>query len=398
MNIFELIILDVILILFPMLCYIIYMFFTKTLEKERNKLVLDLALLSSIYLLFKYGVNSYNSIPLILFDIPLIIAYIKNRKIIAILMTLLLIMYYQITFSINIYIIVISYAIYLVLDLIKFKGLSFVNISLIIKSIIFYSIYTNLHNMYDVIIIIFVFYIITKCIINIFNNTESVVSLYNSLEKFERDKQSKESLFKITHEIKNPIAVVKGYLDMYDTNNIEHSIKYVPIIKEEINRVLMLLEDFLCITKIKVEKEEMDVSLLIDDIKNSFDLILKGRNIRFNCRNINELYINADYNRLKQVLVNIIKNSMESIDENGLIKLSVIKNKNKIKIIIEDNGIGMNEEEIEKIKQAFFTTKKSGTGLGIYLSNEIIESHNGTLKYISKKGKGTTATITIPIQ
>ena len=81
MNIFELIILDVVLILFPMLCYIIYMFSVKTLEKERNKLVLDLALLSSIYLLFKYGINSYNSIPLILFDIPLIMAYIKNRKI-----------------------------------------------------------------------------------------------------------------------------------------------------------------------------------------------------------------------------------------------------------------------------------------------------------------------------
>ena len=80
MNLFEIIILDIIFIVFPILCYVIYMFFAKTLQKEKNKLILDCALFTSIYLLFKYGINEYNSIPLILFDIPLIIAYIKKRN------------------------------------------------------------------------------------------------------------------------------------------------------------------------------------------------------------------------------------------------------------------------------------------------------------------------------
>lgn len=87
---------------------------------------------------------------------------------------------------------------------------------------------------------------------------------------------------------------------------------------------------------------------------------------------------------------------MESIEQNGTIKMIVNKNKNKIKITIEDDGRGMNNEELEKITKAFFTTKKNGTGLGVYLSNEIIKAHGGYIKYNSIKNKGTKVVITIP--
>jgi len=82
--------------------------------------------------------------------------------------------------------------------------------------------------------------------------------------------------------------------------------------------------------------------------------------------------------------------------KDGNIKISVNKNKNKIKITIEDDGRGMTKEELKKITKAFFTTKKNGTGLGVYLSNEIIKAHNGSIKYSSVKNKGTKVVITIP--
>ncbi|MBD9085462.1 ATP-binding protein [bacterium] len=110
-----------------------------------------------------------------------------------------------------------------------------------------------------------------------------------------------------------------------------------------------------------------------------------------------EIYIQADYNRLKQTIVNIIKNSRESIPESGVIKLSTNKNKNNVKIYIEDNGIGMTKEELSKIKEAFFSTKQTGTGLGVYMANEIITAHQGTLEYFSKKNLGTRVVITLPI-
>ena len=390
MNLFEIILLDISLIVFPIVCYIVYMFFVKTLDQEKNNLVLDIALISSVYLSIKYGISSYNEIPLILFDIPFIIALLMGRKQSSVAILILLLYHYYVQFNINVFYLVISFVPYL-LCLLKNKKIDYINISLILRSILFYINSFKLMN----ILIIIIFYIITKFIINLFENANSINSLYNSLQKFEDDKKSRESLFKITHEIKNPIAVVKGYLDMYDTNNPKHSVKYIPIIKEEINRVLMLLEDFLSITKIKIEKEEMDLGLLLDDIKKSFNLILKSKDIKLICKDLDEVYVYADYNRLKQVLVNLIKNSMESIDGEGSIKISVHKNKSKIKIIIEDNGIGMDESELEQIKNAFFSTKKNGTGLGVYLSNEIIKSHGGDLKYFSKKNKGTKVVITI---
>jgi len=391
LNLFEIMVLDVSLIVFPIICYITYMFFIKTFNQKKDELILDIALITSVYLSLKYGRIVYDGIPLIIFDIPFIIALLRKRYITSLAVLILIIYYYNLKLDLNILYLIIGYIPYL-LNLFD-KKYDLIGISLIIRCLLFY-------NSYDITLIVFVvmivFYIITKFIVSLFKNAESVVSLYNSLQKFEEDKKSKESLFKITHEIKNPIAVVKGYLDMYDTKNINHSIKYIPIIKEEINRVLVLLEDFLSITKIKIEKEEIDLGLLLEDIENSFKLMLKSKNIKLIYKHIDELYIEADYNRLKQVLINLIKNSMESIDKDGTIKISVNKNKNKVKIIIEDNGKGMTKEELEKITKAFFTTKKTGTGLGVYLSNEIIKAHNGSIKYSSVKDKGTKAVVTIP--
>ena len=395
LNLFEIIVLDVSLIVFPILCYIVYLFFTKTFNKKRNELILDVALISSVYLSLKYGYTVYEDIPLILFDVPFVIACIKKRKFSIVTILILLLYYYNNRFDINLIFLILSYLVY-ILNIIEDKKIDFISISLILRSLIFYSMYINKNNIVILGIVILVSYIITKFLISLFKNTESICSLYRSLQNFEEDKESKDSLFKITHEIKNPIAVVKGYLDMYDVNNIEHSNKYIPIIKEEINRVLMLLEDFLSITKIKIEKEEMDLGFLLEDIKNNFSMILKSKNIDFICTDIDELYIEADYNRLKQVLVNLIKNSVESIEKNGTIKINVSNSKNKVKIVVEDTGKGMTEEELRQIKSAFFTTKQNGTGLGTYLSNEIIKAHNGIMKYHSVKNKGTKVIITIP--
>ena len=103
-----------------------------------------------------------------------------------------------------------------------------------------------------------------------------------------------------------------------------------------------------------------------------------------------EYYITADYNRLKQVIINVIKNSIEAIKSDGKIKINISVKNNYLYIEIIDNGIGMSNEEIEKLNYPFFTTKQNGTGLGVYLSREIIEKHNGTMKYESDNGVKVT--------
>lgn len=137
--------------------------------------------------------------------------------------------------------------------------------------------------------------------------------------------------------------------------------------------------------------------MLLEDTISCLKPIINNKNINFiSTITDDEIYINADYNRLKQTLVNLIKNSRESITDNGTIKLYTLEDKKYIKIYIEDSGIGLNKEELDRMKEAFFTTKKTGTGLGVYLANEIITSHGGTLEYFSKKNKGTKVVITLP--
>lgn len=245
-----------------------------------------------------------------------------------------------------------------------------------------------------------VFYVIMNLISYLYEHTNEVIKLHSTIKEVEEEKRLKKSLFKITHEIKNPIAVCKGYLDMFDVDNIEHSHKYIPIIKSEIVRVLFLLEDFLAITKVKVEKDIMDVNMLLEDTTDCLKPIFNTKNIRFEPKITDEeVYINADYNRLKQILINVLKNSREAIldNEQGTIKLYSEVERDKVRIIVEDDGVGMTEEELSKIKEAFFTTKQRGTGLGVHLANEIVTSHGGNLEYFSKKYEGTKVVITIPI-
>jgi len=244
------------------------------------------------------------------------------------------------------------------------------------------------------------YYVITYFITIFFVKAEKIIEIHLSYKQLMKEQQLRESLFKISHEIKNPIAVCKGYLDMFDTNNMEHFSKYIPIIKSEINRTLDLLQDFSACNKIKIECDIVDIGLLLEDITKNFTLMFDNKNINFKFELLDdEIYINGDYNRLNQVLVNIIKNSIEAIDlnKNSYIKIYMEQREKEVKIFIEDNGIGISKENMKKINEPFFTTKTNGTGLGLVLSNEIIALHNGTLKYESEENIGTTAIITLPI-
>ena len=159
-------------------------------------------------------------------------------------------------------------------------------------------------------------------------------------------------------------------------------------------RTLRILE----FNKIKIVKTEIDLNLLLEDVYDSFKIILNRKNIKliYNDREDEEIYFDGDYERLKQVLINVLKNSVEAIKDKGKVEISSNIYKRHIDIIIEDDGIGMSEDTLKQLKTMFFTTKLNGSGLGVCLSNEIIKAHNGELIYTSKEGVGTKVTIRLP--
>ena len=185
---------------------------------------------------------------------------------------------------------------------------------------------------------------------------------------------------------------------MLNLDNRDKSEKYIRIVKSEIDRSLNIMNDFMEYSKIKVSKEIFDMTLLLDEIYDSFKLLVDNKRIKFIYDNTYEdIYIWGDFNRLKQVFVNIIKNSIESMENGGIIKMVVKVNSNQVFISISDNGIGMTLEELSNIKEMFYSTKKNGTGLGVALSNEIVLAHNGELNYSSVLNEGTVCTVSLPM-
>lgn len=392
MHIYRDIILNLILILFPILIYLIWMAYDSNINKKNNIFLLDMALITSIYLIFEYG-NSF----LLTFNIPLIIAYVKKRKLAIIFITLMIIRNYYLHFDLNIYYIIYEYLFYGLLSyLFNNKVNAFIILTLITK-IFIYS--TTTHNTFIMMLIISIIFIVTTLIILfMLSRVERVMELHIINKRIKKDEEFRTSLFKITHEIKNPIAVIKGYLDMFDVNNVKHSKKYVPIMKDEVNRLLILLEDFLSMNKIKVNKEILDINLLLEEAIDKLDSVILENNIDVSVELYDdEIYVEGDFNRLTQVIVNIIKNSIEAKKEkNAHIFVKTSINEDKVFISIRDNGMGIHASDLKRISEPFFTTKKRGTGLGVSLSYEIIEAHSGTIKYESEYGEYTLVSISLP--
>lgn len=407
-SIIEDIVLNLILILFPLLLYLVLICYEDNKNRQKNNILLTITLFTSMYLCFRFGITESNSKVLLFCNIPIAIAYIKKEKVLAIVLSLINILYCYFVFD-SLYILAfikyISYfLIYLYANKKKLDSDNFILIIAVIQgfflSFEYFFQVTNVsvQDFILLLILAFVYYFATFSSLYIFKFIDKIESLNSTIKILERDKVIKDALFKLTHEIKNPLAVCKGYLSMINLDKREKAEKYISIMEEEIDRSLNIINDFVEFNKIKLVKEQIDLNLLLKDIYDCFEILIKSNNIKltYHENKQNEIYFMGDYERLKQVIVNLLKNSLESIEQKGEIKLSSITNKKYLEIIVEDNGKGMDKETLSKIKEMFYTTKHSGTGLGVSLSNEIIKAHSGTLTYESEENKGTRAIIKLP--
>ena len=389
MNVFEGFLMNLMIIIFPIYLYFFYIAYNRNVEKKENDLFFTFSLISSYYFISKY-LSFFPMVYTYSLDIILFLAYLNKRKDCILLISILNVYIYYSSYHFPFLLLLIEYTIYYVIySLSRKNSYTFSFIFIFIKTCFLFLFHSTNITTY------LLFYIMIYFVYLTFLSGENVMKYYHTMKELEKEKTLYKSLFKITHEIKNPIAVCKGYLDMYDERN-QKTYSYIPIVKNEIERTLILLEDFLSIHHLKIDKDMMDVTLLLEDVTDHFKMICLDKKIKFITDfDDEEIYINADYHRLLQVCINMIKNSMEALNhkKNGFIKLSLRKISDYIYIIIEDNGEGMDQETLDKVKEPFFSTKEKGSGIGVCLSNQIIEAHGGKLFYESSKNEGTKVTI-----
>lgn len=404
------IIFNITILFLPIAFYLINLSYNNNYKKKQDKLLISIVLILQVLLFIIFKKYSKS---IILINIPLLISYLKRKELTSILLSILIGFYYILYFKYNIYFIFFEYSLYFVIYFIINKKKMNVNlliyIFVFIKSItltieIFYFNLNSLSfitNFFNVFFNMLIFYLSSYLVFIFLLKGEEIMNLNTAIRELEKEKVLRTSLFKMTHEIKNPIAVCKGYLDMIDLNDKEKTNKYIPIIKGEIERTLTLMDDYLEYTKVKINKDIGDIYMLLNEVLESLELYFKENNITLKM-NIpdSELYLNMDYNRIKQVLVNILKNSSEAIDLNKkemIIKIETKLTEKYFQIIVIDNGIGMDLDTLNNVCDLFFTTKKNGTGLGTSLSKEIIELHGGKIKYFSKINVGTKVIISLPL-
>lgn len=401
----NLIIINIILIIFPILIYLVFSCYNLLTNKKITKLIFIITMCTSLYLSLNF--NQDNNLLLIFCNIPTLICYFKKETKLGIIFSLIVVLISYFKYDINIYIVGLKYLGYFITYILLLKNKQFNYLFFKIIAIIqgffisfeyFYVTDSGIDKIFYLLLFAFIVYFITFFSLYMFKLADGITNLYEMVNNMEKENQLRDSLFKLTHEIKNPIAVCKGYLDMLNLDNKEKSEKYIGIVKSEIDRSLNVISDFMDYNKIKIEKEEFDMTMLLDEIYESFKLLVNDKKIKFKYDNqYEDIYLMGDFNRLKQVFVNIIKNSIESIDNDGIIDIRVKVNDLDVVVEIEDNGIGMDELELANIKEMFYSTKKNGTGLGVALSNEIVLAHNGKLQYSSKKNKGTICRVSLPI-
>lgn len=400
MNLFDVLLLDIILILFPLLVCILYLSTNKNISKMTKETMFNLAIISSYFLAYKFSDTNYYVLTYLVLSITVLIAYIKNNYIIAnILIVLLVISYYQ--YFNNLVFISFLFLIPLYLLKVKNKISDFLFIDIfILMEFTLLLISSKQYFELNTLFLLFVSYLVIHIIYLLFKKCEEIIKYHMDYKELQQEKQIRLSLFKITHEIKNPIAVCKGYLDMLDVNNEKQVRKYIPIVKSEIERLLTLLQDFMLVNKSNVEFDIMDINLLLEEVIDKLKPMLDEKNINLDSDLIDdEVYINGDYKRLSQVFINLVKNSIEAIpdEKRGLIKIKNNIINNNLNIIIEDNGVGISDKILKRMKEPFYTTKVRGTGLGVSLSDEIISAHRGTLNYYSKEGIKTKTIIQLPL-
>ncbi|WP_228460324.1 PAS domain-containing protein [Cytobacillus dafuensis] len=204
----------------------------------------------------------------------------------------------------------------------------------------------------------------------------------------------------VAHEIRNPLTSIRGYtefLQMDETNN--ERLEYFDIILDEISRLNNIVEDFMMLAKPKaVLLEEKNVVPILKNVLSLFELEASKKNVDFQFEpKVDEILVNCDENRLKQVFINFIKNAIDAMPAGGELIVNTIVLNNQVYISIEDTGIGIPPEKLKNIGEPFYTTKKNGNGLGLMVSFHIIESHNGKVNIESELNKGTKFIIELPV-
>lgn len=224
---------------------------------------------------------------------------------------------------------------------------------------------------------------------------------YEQLQNSERLKTTGQLAAAVAHEIRNPLTTVKGFLQLYNENEIptyEQIHEHLELMISELNTAEQVITQFLTLAKPDKDKkiEVVNVNVVLQSVTD----LLKS----YGCLRDNTIELLVDENCLilannieyKQLMVNLIKNAIEASKPGDAVIITATKKKHLVETQIIDYGYGMSEEEVKSLGTPFYSLKRNGTGLGLMICYHIVEKYHGTIHFQSTINKGTTVTVCFP--
>jgi PAS domain S-box-containing protein len=231
-----------------------------------------------------------------------------------------------------------------------------------------------------------------------FSDLTEVKRLQEQVELRERLTALGEMSAGIAHELRNPMAVISGYLTLLSKKNDPAGQETIRSISNEINSMNRIIGDLLTfarpasLNRVKVPIKELITSCLAAVLQ------AKGGNSRIEpVLQLADAEVSVDEVLMRQALSNLFQNAVEAMPDGGTLTIEARTNRD-LKIVVRDTGIGIPSDKLKKIFLPFFTLKDTGVGMGLALVHKILTSHGGRIDVTSTEGKGTAFSIMLPLR
>lgn len=213
-----------------------------------------------------------------------------------------------------------------------------------------------------------------------------------------RDQYLKTMLAGVAHELRNPLGGVEIFAHLLNKEIPESDNKsnYSKKIIREVDVMKKILTDFLEFARPMDPMPELcSIQKLVEEIRTIFGQRIEEKKIQFKI-SVSDKKVYADPGHMRQILMNLIENSIQSVNEGGWIRIESKILDGEVQLVIEDNGHGIDEAIKEKIFDPFFTTKEKGSGLGLAIVKKLIDENNGDIILTSEQNKGTRFQLMLP--
>ncbi len=236
----------------------------------------------------------------------------------------------------------------------------------------------------------------------LFKDLREVQALQKALARSQRLASLGSLAAGVAHEIRNPLSSIKGFATYFRErySHIPEDQEVSLIMIQEVDRLNRVVSQLLAFAKpVAIAKQPVPISDVIYKTLKLMELQSHDRQINIETKIPPGLpLVPMDPDQMGQVLLNLLLNSVEALDRGGRIIISVMLNQDRLILQISDNGSGISETDLSQIFDLYFTTKTSGTGMGLAIVHNIVEAHDGDIKVESLAEKGTTVTIRLPIE